>query len=104
VCLIEAALAGVPAVATRVGSVAEVVEDGVTGLLAEPRADELARHVVRLLRDAGLRARMGCAARVFAEQRFGEQRLVADIDRLYTSIAERRGWWQPQTTAMKKGD
>jgi glycosyltransferase involved in cell wall biosynthesis len=103
VCLIEAALAGVPAVATRVGSVAEVVEDGVTGLLAEPRTDELASHVVRLLGDAGLRARMGCAARLFAEQRFGEQRLVADIDRLYTSIAERRGWW-PQKAVLKEGN
>jgi glycosyltransferase involved in cell wall biosynthesis len=93
VSLIEAALAGVPVVATRVGSVAEVVEDGVTGLLAAPACDELAGHVVRLLNDAPLRARMGCAARVFAEARFGEQRLVADIDRLYTSIAQRHGWW-----------
>jgi hypothetical protein len=36
---------------------------------------------------------MGCAAREYATERFGERRLVADIDRLYTSIAVRRGWW-----------
>jgi glycosyltransferase involved in cell wall biosynthesis len=93
VSLIEAALAGVPAVATRVGSVAEVVEHGVTGLLAAPRTEELARDVVRLLRDPLLRRRMGRDARESAQRRFGEQRLVGDMDRLYTSIAAQRGWW-----------
>jgi len=93
VSLIEAALAGVPAVATRVGSVAEVVEHGVTGLLAAPRAEELAHEVVRLLQDPLLRRRMGRDARDCAQRRFGEQRLVRDMDRLYTSIAAQRGWW-----------
>ncbi len=94
VSLIESALAGVPAVATRVGSVAEVVQDGVTGLLAPPSSEELAQHVIRLLTDRGLRERMGHDARASAECRFGPQRLVADIDDLYTSIARQRGWWQ----------
>jgi glycosyltransferase involved in cell wall biosynthesis len=96
VCLIEAALAGVPVVATRVGSVAEVVCDGTTGVLTSPSADEIATAVIRLLRDDRLRRRMGRAAREFAVERFDEHRLVSDIDRLYTSIAQRRGWW-PRT-------
>ena len=103
VSLIESALAGVPAVATGVGSVAEVVADGVTGLLAPPRSDELARHVVRLLTDRGLRERMGREARIRAERRFGPQRLVADIDQLYTSIARHRGWW-PARNASEGSD
>ncbi|MFF0065244.1 glycosyltransferase [Streptomyces sp. NPDC005279] len=93
VSLIEAGLAGLPAVATNVGSVAEVVQDGTTGLLAGLSSGELARHTVTLLRDAELRREMGAQARTFTAQRFGEERLVADTQALYTSIAVARGWW-----------
>jgi glycosyltransferase involved in cell wall biosynthesis len=93
VSLIEAALAGVPAVASRVGSVAEVVRHGTSGLLTGPVADDLAGAVVTLLRDPELRARMGRDARALATERFGEQRLVRDMEDIYTSIAVRHGWW-----------
>ncbi|TQK50652.1 glycosyltransferase involved in cell wall biosynthesis [Streptomyces sp. SLBN-118] len=93
VSLIEAGLAGLPAVATNVGSVAEVVQDGTTGLLARPSSAELARHTVTLLRDGQLRQDMGARARTFAAERFGEERLVADTQALYTSIAVARHWW-----------
>jgi glycosyltransferase involved in cell wall biosynthesis len=93
VSLIEAGLAGLPVVATDVGSVAEVVQDGATGLLAGPTPTELARHTVTLLRNRELRREMGAQARKFTTQRFGEERLVADTQALYTSIAVTRGWW-----------
>ncbi|MFE7772953.1 glycosyltransferase [Streptomyces sp. NPDC057445] len=93
VSLIEAGLAGLPTVATDVGSVAEVVQDGTTGLLARPSSSELARHTVTLLRDGELRREMGARARAFTALRFGEERLVADTQALYTSIAVDRGWW-----------
>ncbi|CAL9677858.1 D-inositol-3-phosphate glycosyltransferase (plasmid) [Streptomyces sp. enrichment culture] len=93
VSLIEAGLAGVPAVATNVGSVAEVVQDGKTGLLARTEAGELTRHTVTLLRDEGLRRRMGEQARAWTAQRFGAERLVRDTHDLYASIAVARGWW-----------
>lgn len=96
VSLIEAALAQVPTVATRVGSVAEVVQDGVTGLVVDPGVDELAGAALTLLRDPALRRRMGRAARAAAAERFSEQRLVRDMEDLYSSIAMRRGWW-PRT-------
>ncbi len=62
--LIEAGLAGIPAVAYAVGGIPEIVEDGITGILL--RADDqdaLAAAVVALLRDAGRRAAMARAAR-----------------------------------------
>jgi glycosyltransferase involved in cell wall biosynthesis len=93
VSLIEAGLAGVPVVATDVGSVAEVVRDGVTGLLAPCDAGELARRAATLLLDEPRRRAMGRRARAWAEQRFGSGRLVADITAIYGSIAEERGWW-----------
>jgi glycosyltransferase involved in cell wall biosynthesis len=91
--LVEAGLAGVPAVATRVGSVAEVVQDGATGLLADATADDLTRCVVELLGDDPRRRAMGRAARAYCAAHFGRDRLVADTDRLYTGIAVERGWW-----------
>jgi glycosyltransferase involved in cell wall biosynthesis len=93
VSLIEAGLAGLPVVATNVGSVAEVVQDGTTGLLATPSSAELARHTVTLLHDGQLRQEMGARARAFTTHRFGEERLVADTQALYTSIAVARRWW-----------
>ncbi|MGW0751246.1 glycosyltransferase [Streptomyces sp. NPDC002587] len=93
VSLIEAGLAGVPAVATNVGSVAEVVQDGRTGLLARRDADELTRHTVRLLGDESLRRRMGEEARAWTARQFGAERLVQDTHDLYASIAVEHGWW-----------
>ncbi|HEX6469619.1 MAG TPA: glycosyltransferase [Streptosporangiaceae bacterium] len=93
VSLIEAGLAGRPAVATRVGGVPDVVCHTVTGLLAGPDARELAEHTVRLLRDERLRLRMGERARRWTTERFGAARLVADTHALYTRIAVEKGWW-----------
>jgi glycosyltransferase involved in cell wall biosynthesis len=92
VSLIEAGLAGRPVVATRVGSVAEVVHDGVTGLLSPCEAGELARRAATLLLDEPRCREMGRRARAWATQRFGADRLVADITGIYESIAEERGW------------
>ena len=93
VSLIEAALAGVPAVSTNVGSVAEVVQHNATGLLTQCDAGDLARSVVRLLRDEALRLRLGAAAAARSRQQFGLDRLVSDVQHLYEAIALEQGWW-----------
>lgn len=93
VSLIEAGLAGVPVVATNVGSVSEVVNDGSTGVLTRCDADDLARNVIRLLRDDKLRRQMGRAAASWSREQFGPERLVADVQRIYEAIAVDRGWW-----------
>jgi O-antigen/teichoic acid export membrane protein/glycosyltransferase involved in cell wall biosynthesis len=59
---------GRPVVATDVGSLPELVEDEMSGLIVPPRDPEaLAAAVVRLLRDTGLRRRLGAAGRLRAE-------------------------------------
>jgi glycosyltransferase involved in cell wall biosynthesis len=79
--LVEAMAAGVPVVATRVGGVPEVVEDGKTGLLVEPGdASALAGAILRLLTDDGLRRSMGEAARRRAVERYSWE---AVADRLW---------------------
>jgi glycosyltransferase involved in cell wall biosynthesis len=93
VSLIEAALAGRPAVTPDVGSAAEVVLDGVTGLVTPPGdARALAAAVDRLLGDDTLRASLGREARVRADERFSAARLVADTERIYADLARERGW------------
>lgn len=80
VSLMEAAACGVPAVATAVGGVPELVEDEVTGLLAPPGdASAFAAALERLLRDRELAARLGAAARRRVEARFS---LAAEVDGL----------------------
>jgi glycosyltransferase involved in cell wall biosynthesis len=64
---LEAAAHGLPAIAHRVGGVAEAVIDGETGLCVAPNdPDALTAAFARLLGDAELRRRMGDAARVRA--------------------------------------
>jgi glycosyltransferase involved in cell wall biosynthesis len=90
VSLIEAALCGVPAVATRVGSVAEVVLDGESGLLVDAGdAGGLAQAVRRLLDDDVLRSRMAERARQHASARFSRSRLVDDLETLYDELRTR---------------
>ncbi len=69
--LAEAAASGTPIVASAVGGVPEMVEDGETGLLVPPSDSEaLAEACGRLLADPALRQRMGKAARGLAMDRF----------------------------------
>ncbi|WP_226873968.1 glycosyltransferase [Microbispora sitophila] len=85
--LVEAGMAGIPVVATRVGSVPDVVRDGVTGLLAAPDPDDLAEQTLRLLSDPALAGRMGEAARRWTSTSFAVERLVADTEALYRSLS-----------------
>ncbi len=69
--LLEAMASAVPVVATRVGGVDELVDDGVDGVLVAPGdAADLANAVSRLLGDPGLRTRMGESGRKKAAERF----------------------------------
>ncbi len=85
VTLIEAAMAGVPAVTTDVGSAGEVVLDGVTGFVVAPEAAAVADGLLRLL-DADLRDQMGAAAFARADTEFNTQRLIADHAALYDRL------------------
>jgi glycosyltransferase involved in cell wall biosynthesis len=88
VTLLEAAMAGVPGVTTDVGSAAEVVEHGVTGLVVPPDAGALAEALVELLLDGERRSIMGRAAAQRAVERFGSARLVSDHAVFYRRLME----------------
>src|SRR5437016_5921878 len=87
VSAIEALAAGRPVVATRVGGVPDVVQEGGDGFLVEPGATgELADRLARLAGDPELRDRMGKAGRERVLPRYAVDRLVDDVDRLYRSL------------------
>jgi glycosyltransferase involved in cell wall biosynthesis len=74
--LIEAMACGLAVVAADRPGLAEVVEHGVTGWLCEPEPAALRSAIKRLRGDAGLRARLGAAARAEAVRRYSLERVV----------------------------
>jgi glycosyltransferase involved in cell wall biosynthesis len=88
--LIQAGMAGLPVVSTRVGSVSEVVLDGVTGIITGLEIKEIADVLEKLSKSAELRARMGIAAQEFTLSNFGVDRLVRDHERLYKKLLSNR--------------
>jgi len=87
--LVEAAQHGRAVVATRVGGIPEVVEDGATGLLVAPGdAAAFGDAIARVLSDDALRRRMGDAARASAAARFSVERYAADIERVYSRLRQ----------------
>jgi glycosyltransferase involved in cell wall biosynthesis len=87
VSVIEAMASGCAVVATSVGGVPDVVSHPSDGLLVAPRDPvALTEALIQLASDTGRREGLGRAARVSA-QRYTSDRLVADIDRLYRSLA-----------------
>jgi glycosyltransferase involved in cell wall biosynthesis len=72
--IIEAMHFGLPVIATRVGAVPELVEDGVTGYLVDPGDLSLmARRIRRLATDAELRRSMGDRGRAKATEKFSSE-------------------------------
>lgn len=69
---VEAMASGLPVVACRVGGMTEIVEDGVTGFLVDPRRldAELPARISLLLEDEALRTRMGALGRERVVERF----------------------------------
>ena len=84
--LIQAGMAGLPVVATKVGSVGEVVLDGVTGILTSTDIQKIADALEKLIGNAALRAQLGNQAQKFTLANFGIQRLVHDHEQLYKKL------------------
>ena len=86
----EAMACSRPVVATRVGGIPEIVEDGVSGYLVRRRQPaEAADRILRLLEDRELRHKMGACGRRAVETRFNLQRNVAELLEL-NGVAEKK--------------
>ncbi len=88
VALMEAMARGLPVVATRHGAIPELVEDGVSGLLAdEDDVEGLATSIARLARSPSERRTMGRAARVAVSRQHDATRQLDELERLYRTLA-----------------
>ena len=88
--LIQAGMAGLPVVSTKVGSVPEVVLDGITGIVTSLDVQEIANALEKLCMDKQLRDRLGKAAQEFTLANFGVDRLVQDHAQLYKRLIASR--------------
>jgi glycosyltransferase involved in cell wall biosynthesis len=83
--LLEASALGVPIAAMDTGGTRDIIQPGVTGLLATT-PDEFARDLQRLAADERLRAALGAAARLDVRSRFAAASVVDRVEQVYRSL------------------
>ncbi len=87
--LLESLAQGTPAVASRVGGIPEFLEDGKAGRLVPPNDPAaLAEALVALWDDDGARERFGAYGRDIIVPRFGWDRVVDELERVYREVAD----------------
>lgn len=86
--VIQAGLAGLPTVATRVGGLESVVDHGSTGLLVDPDAQSVARGLLTLLDQPSVRRAMGDEAFCQMNAKFGTRAMIDSHADLYRRVLE----------------
>lgn len=86
--LIEAQALGVPVVASRVGGIPEIIEDGITGVLVESQdTAAFAGAVVRVLEDGRFRRGLAERALVRARQKFSAEHMIVAVQAVYEGVS-----------------
>jgi glycosyltransferase involved in cell wall biosynthesis len=89
--VLEYMAAARPIVATSVGAVTELIEDGLQGLVVPPGdAASLTRAISQLLNDSSLANKLGQAARDRACQHFSREAMVRRFEEFYVAISSAR--------------
>jgi len=84
---LEAMACEVPVIASRVGGLPEVVDDGETGFLsAVGDVDQMANDAIKLLTDKKLRREMGKRARTSAISRYSTDRIIPQYINFYEQV------------------
>jgi glycosyltransferase involved in cell wall biosynthesis len=87
VSIIEAMASGRTVVATDVGGVREIIDDGVDGVIVPPEDDaSLAAALLSLVRDPDRRSRLGASAEKRAAMNFSDQAMIRRYMRLFISF------------------
>jgi glycosyltransferase involved in cell wall biosynthesis len=88
VSIMEAMAAAKPVIATNVGGVAELVQNGITGFCCNTR-EELFACLLQLVESSGVRMQLGNAARDTANQWFSKDYEVNQLHELYTELLKK---------------
>jgi glycosyltransferase involved in cell wall biosynthesis len=84
--LIEAALHGVPSVASSCGGIPEIIDDEISGLLFKcENIDDLILKIDRIIKNDELRKQLGSNAQLIAKEHFSNQNFVETIEDVITS-------------------
>jgi glycosyltransferase involved in cell wall biosynthesis len=89
--LAEAIHLGTPVVATRVGGIPEIIEDGRNGVLVEPANSLALSHAITELLNDPVRRQQIARARGKTTERFRFENMVRSYESLYQAIAKRPG-------------
>ncbi len=88
--VLEASACGTSVVASRVGAVPELIEDGRTGIIVSPKSViELKQALIRLIENPPLRREMGERARERMVKRFTLDAICQKLEGLYQEVVER---------------
>ncbi len=88
IALIEAQIAGIPVIATNVGSTSEVIQDGVTGILTSREEQAIVDAIQKLSENKELRNDMAENAKARATKLFSIERMVASHIEVYKSLID----------------
>jgi glycosyltransferase involved in cell wall biosynthesis len=87
IALLEAMSAGLPIIATRVGGIAEVVNDNVEGILVSPESpDKLAKAILQLIQNPEMRLRMGKRACQKIEEKYTIEHMCTQYENLILNL------------------
>jgi glycosyltransferase involved in cell wall biosynthesis len=85
--LLEAWACGKPVIASRTGGLRELISDGETGILFEPKNHkELAEKILYLLNDPAKAEEIGRKAKLLVERKYSISKIVEQIERVYHDI------------------
>ncbi|MFQ5786541.1 MAG: glycosyltransferase, partial [Thermodesulfobacteriota bacterium] len=91
ITVIEAMYSGLPVIGTDSGGIAEIIEDGNTGILVPPADPQaLTNGILTLIEDPLLTTSIAERGRKIATSRFGGRRYAEDMEKLYVSLIEER--------------
>lgn len=87
IAIMEAMAKGVAVIATRVGGIPEIIENGKTGLLVNKKdPEDLAEKIIYLIKNADLRNKLGNEGQAVIAKRFGVREFVKETTDLYEKL------------------
>lgn len=90
IALLEAMASGIPTIATRVGGIPELVDDGKTGILVEPGdITGLAQGIKKMICEPYYRKKLGAGAREKSLEMLKKKNLRDEAGRLYNEISKK---------------